>query len=107
MAILTEREVRRRELPSNRTRRASDLTPAEHDNVKAALRFLARRFGTFGQLAEALTVRPSLVERAVGKRGRPSAALAIRAARVAGVMVEELLAGRWPKPGTCPVCGRG
>jgi hypothetical protein len=95
MTILTEREVRRNP-PRSRTRRASDLTPDEHTNVRAALRFLARKLATLAKLADALTVRRSLVQRAVRIRGRPSAALAIQTAHVP-VHVEEALMGTWAK----------
>jgi hypothetical protein len=39
--------------------------------------------------------------------GKPvSASMAFRVARLAGVTVDDVLAGRYPAPGTCPYCGR-
>lgn len=73
--------------------------------MRAALRFLAKRFGSWSKLATAMGVKTGRIERA---GNRPvTAGLALRAARVARVPIEDILAGRWPKPGMCPYCGRG
>jgi hypothetical protein len=34
-----------------------------------------------------------------------SASMALRIGRFVGVSVDDLLAGRFPPPGTCPYCG--
>jgi hypothetical protein len=34
-----------------------------------------------------------------------TASVAFRVARLAGVAVDDMLAGRFPAPGTCPHCG--
>lgn len=107
MTILTKRETWARPRPANETRRATDLTPAEVESVRLALRFLRTRLGGSAKLAAALKVRRALVDKFCGARGRPSAAIAIRAARVAGVTVENVLNGSWPPAGACPHCGRG
>jgi hypothetical protein len=39
-----------------------------------------------------------------GKRAI-TGSMAIRIARFAGASVDEVLAGKWPAPGTCPKCG--
>jgi hypothetical protein len=36
-----------------------------------------------------------------------SPTMAIRVARLAGVGVDDVLAGKYPLPGTCAHCGRG
>lgn len=105
MAILTEREVRRKVRPANETRRSSDLTPEEQANVRTALRWLAKRHGGVRELAGLLKASYTTVSRGCQNRGAPSAALAIRAARLAGQSVDRVLDGTWP--GTaCPQCGR-
>jgi hypothetical protein len=104
VAILRVREVWRK--PNVRRRRSTDLTADEAANVRKAVMFLRKRFGTATQLADALGVTDRLVERICSVRGRPGAAVAIRAARLAGVGVDEILAGAWPRPGACPYCGR-
>ena len=43
----------------------------------------------------------------MSKNGRPGAALALYAARLLSVPVEDVLNGAFPKPGACPLCGRG
>lgn len=106
MAILHARDVRSKPRPANETRRASDLTPEEQANVRAAIRWLAKRHGGVRKLAALLGVSYPTANRACLKGGRPSAALAIRAARVAGASVEAVLGGTWPPPGACPHCGR-
>jgi hypothetical protein len=87
------------------TRRSSDLTPEEQANVKTALRFLAKRQGTYQKLAAAMRVNRETLKLAA-HRGRVSAGVALRAARAAGVPMEDVLGGRWPAAGTCPHCGR-
>ena len=105
--ILRSRVAWTKPRPPTETRRSSDLTPEEQANAKAALRFLAKRHGTIAKLAEAMGAKPRTVKYALERRGRVSAGLALRAARVAGVPLEDVLAGRWPVTGTCPHCGRG
>jgi hypothetical protein len=106
MAILTERKVWAKPHPINAPRRSSDLTPEEQANVKAALRFLWKRYGTLQKLAEAMGAKRGTVKLAMGRRGGVSAGIALRAARVAGVGVEDVFRGAWPILGTCPYCGR-
>jgi len=106
MAILRERTVWRKPRPANETRRSSDLTPEEQRNVKAALRFLAKRHGTAGKLAVAMSARYATVKAAIDAHRPVSAGVALRASRLAGVPLEDVLSGVWPKAGACPHCGR-
>jgi hypothetical protein len=103
--ILTERQSWKKPRPPNETRRASDLTPEEYANVRRALRFLRTRLGGSVKLAAALKANVRTVDKACHARGKPGAALAIRAARAAGVTVEDVLLGAWPPPKMCPFCG--
>ncbi len=106
MAILRERVKWSAPRAANETRRASDLTPEEQGNVKRALAVLRQRLGGNEALAKALAAKTDTI-RSYGKaRGRPSAGIAIRAARLAGASVDDVLAGRWPVDGACPHCGR-
>ena len=104
--ILTAPTSWRKPRAANKTRRSSDLTPEEMARVKVALRVLRVRFGGQAALAKALQANPKTVGAAVTARGRPSAGLALRAARLAGVPLEDLLSGAWPVAGSCPHCGR-
>jgi len=105
MAILRERVRWERERPPTETRRSSDLTPEEQANARVAIRFLAKRHGTYGALAKAMGANLATV-RCAAQRGTVSAGVVLRLARVAGVPLEEVLAGRWPTDGACPHCGR-
>ena len=85
----------------------STLTAEEQGNVKSALRFLYVRFGTWKTLAKALRLRLRRLSEAMGGREAVSAELALRVARLAEVPFDDVTAGRYPLPGTCPHCGRG
>jgi hypothetical protein len=77
----------------------SDLTTKEQANVRAALVFLHARTGRWDILAKALRVdKRTLCNPA-------SASTAVRVARLAGVAVDDVLAGRFPDPAVCPHCG--
>lgn len=104
--ILTERVSWKKPRPQNETRRSSDLTPDEQRNVKTALRFLAKRHGTMRKLAPPMGVTYAVLAASVQSRRRVSAGIALRAARVARVPLEDVLAGRWPIAGACPHCGQ-
>jgi hypothetical protein len=106
MTILTERKVWAKPKAVNAPRRSADLTPEEQANVKTALRFLWKRYGTLRKLSEAMGAKLDTVKLAIGRRGGVSAGIALRAARVSGVRLEDVLAGRFPVAGACPYCGR-
>ena len=94
------------ERPKDETRRASDLTPEEQANVRRALVVLRQRLGSAVALAAALKVNPHTLHWYRQRRGRPTAGVAVRTARLAGVSVEDMLSGKWPVAGACPHCGR-
>jgi hypothetical protein len=107
MAILRERKVWTRPKPVRTTAVPDDLTPEECERVRAALAFLRAKHGSWRALALAMGIKPDTLEEAAKRRGRrPTAGLALRAARVAGVCVETVLSGAWPAAGACPHCGR-
>lgn len=105
MSILRERVSYKQARPANETKHSSDLTPDEQKNTKAAIRFLAKRHGTYAKLAMAMGANFGTV-RAAAQRGTVSAGIALRVARVAHVSVEDVLGGRFPVAGACPICGR-
>jgi hypothetical protein len=78
---------------------SADLTAKEVANVRAALRFLRARCGGVKPLAKALRFSaPTL-------RVGASPTLAFRVARLAGVSVDDVLAGKYPPAGVCAHCG--
>ena len=106
MGILYERKSWSKSRPPNTTQRSTDLTVEQQANAKATLRFLATRHGSARKLAEAMGAKVRTVRAALEVRGRVSAGLAVRVAKVAGVPLEDVLGGAWPPPGACPHCGR-
>jgi len=106
MTILRGPKTWRRDCPANPTPRPSELTLEEQGHVKAALRVLMTRLGGQRQLAAALRVTFHALQWTMQRRGKPGAGMALRAARLAGVHVEDILAGKWPVEGGCPHCGR-
>lgn len=82
----------------------SDLTAEEQAHVRAALRFLRARCGGWAPLAKALGFKDTTLSKVAN--GRVVAPLlAFRVARLVNVGVDDLLAGKFPSPGTCPHCG--
>ncbi len=82
----------------------SDLTTQEQVNVRTALRFLRSRCGGWAGVGKALGFKESTLSNAMSI-SPPSASMAIRVARLAGVPVDDVLNGRYPAQGTCPHCG--
>lgn len=79
------------------------LTPDEQDHVRGALHFLRLRLGRWDTLASALKYKTWTLRNAVRRTITP--ALAFRTARLVKVPIDDLLAGKFPAPGTCPHCG--
>lgn len=81
------------------------LTKDEQANVRAALHFLRRRVNGWAVLGKAIHFTEDTLS-AVGRGAKPATpSLVFKLARFAKVGVDELLAGRFPAPGTCPYCG--
>jgi hypothetical protein len=106
MRVLTEQRTWRKPKGSVATRYTPDLTGDEHGNVRRALHVLRRRYGSWEALASALSTKYKTLTKAGSKASKPSVGLALRAARLVGVPLEDVLSGRWPKAGACPMCGR-
>jgi hypothetical protein len=62
------------------------------------------RQGGWKPLAKAIRGNVQTLQR-MASRKSPSAGLAVRLARLAGVPVDDVLCGRFPAPGTCAHCG--
>lgn len=107
MTILRERR-RWTRTPSEATllRRLGTLTPEEQENVRRAIRVLRVRLGSGANLAAAMGLTLGAAQHLAVPSRRIGARQAVRVARLAGVEVGDVLAGRWPPPGTCPHCGR-
>jgi hypothetical protein len=78
---------------------SGELTTKEIANVRTAMRFLQVRCGGRKLLAKALRCDPTTL------RQPPSPAMVFRVARMAGVGLDDVLAGKYPPPGVCPHCG--
>jgi hypothetical protein len=82
-----------------------DLTVEEQARVRVALRFLIARGGGVAGIAPVLGFKRRTIANVRDGQG-VSVTLAFRVARLAAVPMEDLLAGKFPPPGTCPRCGR-
>lgn len=82
----------------------SDLTNQEAANVRAALQFLRVRLGGWSSVAKALKFKEITLKHVASGR-TVSASLTMRVAKLVGVGIDDLLAGKFPPPGTCPHCG--
>lgn len=107
MSILRSKRTWKNPATEQRKLRKGALTPEQSDNVLRALRFLGKRYRTPAALAAALGVNVEAMWKARAPKRRKSARLALVVARVAGVGVDDVLAGKWPDGCECPHCGRG
>lgn len=82
-----------------------DLTAEEQEHVRTALVFLHAKFGGWRNVAKTLRFEQKFLADIVRRRRNVSASLAFRLARLVAIGVDDLVAGRWPEPGTCPKCG--
>lgn len=84
----------------------SDLTILERKNVRTAIRFLHLRCGGWDSLSTLLRLSRTTIRHVVEKGRAPSPMLTFRVARLAGVPIDDVLAGKFPPAGTCPHCGQ-
>lgn len=83
----------------------NDLTLEEQKNVRIALRLLRRRVGGWEPVAKVLRFQANTLEKATNGRSGVTPTMALRVARFVGMSVDDLLAGKYAPPGTCPHCG--
>lgn len=84
--------------------RAPDLTMKEQRAVQGALNFLRVRCGGWAAVSKVLHVKDTSLSK-IAKQGPVTPTLAFRVARFVQVGIDDLLAGKFPSPGTCPMCG--
>ena len=106
MTILRARQVWKRPRKPRARETLDRLTPEEAANVAVVVKVLCVRLGTTTNVAKAMQTNPKTIQRAVSGKKQPSAGMAIKAAKLAGVPVDDVLSGEFPKPGSCPMCGR-
>jgi hypothetical protein len=82
-----------------------DLTKEEQEHVRAAITYLRARMGTWEALARALHFDAATFIHVVARRKAASPTMAFRVARIAGIGIDDLLAGKFLPSGTCPHCG--
>ena len=82
----------------------NDLSAKEQEHVRAALRFLRTRCGSYETLSKALGFGKGTASNIVGGRV-VTPLVAFRVARFAKVGVDDVLTGRFPDPRCCPHCG--
>jgi hypothetical protein len=83
----------------------TDLTTQEQQHVRAALRFLRARCGGWAPVSKVLRFKDTSLSAVATSHKPVSTTLVFRIARFAKVGVDDVLAGRFPEPGTCPHCG--
>jgi len=81
------------------------LTEEQQGHVIDALYFLRAKFDNWSPVAKLLRFEPKSLGDVRAKRRSVSPNLTFRIARVVGVGVDDLLAGKFTQPGTCPRCG--
>jgi hypothetical protein len=80
---------------------ALSFSPEEAHNVRTAIRGAARTFGGLAALARKIGVRSN----ALHGRRMPGPGLALAVARVAGLSLDAMIAGKLTDAGKCPSCG--
>lgn len=108
MLRLVHPAPRGKETRAPKGRRSSFLFPTAEEaaRVRAALRSLRRVHGTFARLAEVMGVPRGTLANITNGHNPPSYAIAILAARAAGVPVEQILSPGVTDAGRCALCGR-
>jgi hypothetical protein len=109
MTILKERQVWKRpkpEPPKVCKTRLGVLSDEQEEGVRRALGALKIRYGSLNALARSIRVDPTYLNLMFNGRRKVHPGLAICAAQVAGVPVDDVLTGKFPAEGACPYCGR-
>lgn len=106
MAVLRVKEVRKRERAPRDHDRVNDLSVEEQAHVLAALRVVKIRCGQWSDVASSLQISLKAVGKLSAGASKLTAGLALRIARLVGVPTEDVLSGAFPRPGSCPMCGR-
>ncbi len=84
----------------------TDLDEKEQNHVRTAIRILQRQVGGQVPLADGLHYGIHTIRKVLNRGDVVGAKLAFRVARLAGIPLDDLLAGKFTPAGTCPHCGR-
>lgn len=84
---------------------ALDMTSIEQEHVRAALDVLWFKLGSWKRVATALHFDPQSLQSISRRRRAATASVAFRTARLMGLKIDDLIAGRFPGSGTCSNCG--
>lgn len=106
MTILRTRETWRRPYAPRVIESSNRLPPDQQENVRAAMHAMRLRCHGWDALAVAMRVSAKTLRNMSARRGRPTAGMAIRIARLAGVSAGDVLSGVFRRPGACLACGR-
>jgi hypothetical protein len=102
------RRVPRRYAPASRSsgpkRKTSSLTDEERGRLRAVLKNLRRAHGSWAKLGEAMDVSIDTLLGVSKGKDFGSIDLAHRAAKIAGMLVEDLLHGKPVDADHCPHC---
>lgn len=75
--------------------------------MRVALKTLAVRHGGWTKLAKRMGVSANTLTGAMLKKRKGlGPGVALEVARTAGVTFDDVISGRFPEPGSCPMCGR-
>jgi DNA-binding phage protein len=99
------REGQGTRLPKKRRSPALCLSPEEAQHLRAAIRNVARAYGGMAVLAAVIGAPVATLNNSLNKRRRPSATMALRVAKAAGMSVEAILSGQLAAAGRCAACG--
>jgi DNA-binding XRE family transcriptional regulator len=107
VTVLVGSKTWKRERPrrAKATMRPCELTLSEQHNVRAMVLRLRAEHRSWKSLAAALGVNRITLVRAQPGKQAPTAGLALRVARLVGVTVDCVLAGRMQPPRACLNCG--
>lgn len=104
MAILTSKQIWRRNPEPRWVNRSNFLTLAERENVRIAVVYLCGRYPNTAARMAALGLTRDALARARGRKRPQTYRLACIVARAAGVPVEKVTSGLWPGD-RCMHCG--
>lgn len=82
------------------------LTASERARLRVLLRALRRSHGSWSCVGDVLDVNPKVLCDIAGGSRAGSPGVLLRAARAAGMPVEQVLSGKPTLAGRCPTCGR-
>src|SRR5215510_5865132 len=83
-----------------------DLSLDEQEHVRVCLRSLRARFGNWSNVERSLPLAHSVLVETMSGRCEVSVVIAFRVAKVLGMSLYDVIAGRGVPDGTCTHCGK-